>query len=58
VLDAPAIEAAQPVAVSDILLRTPALRSRATAAGEATSLRIRGADTGQTVVVVDGMRMA
>ncbi|EGD59968.1 TonB-dependent receptor [Novosphingobium nitrogenifigens DSM 19370] len=59
VLDAPAIEAAQPVAVSDILLRTPGITlARNGGYGEATSLRIRGADTGQTVVVVDGMRMA
>lgn len=59
VLDDAAIAAAQPVAVTDILLRTPGISlSRNGGYGAATSLRIRGADAGQTVMVIDGMRLS
>jgi vitamin B12 transporter len=59
VLDEQAIVKAQPIAVSDILLRTPGISlSRNGGYGTATSLRIRGADAGQTVMVIDGMRLA
>ncbi len=59
VLDEKAIVEAQPIAVSDILLRTPGISlSRNGGYGTATSLRIRGADAGQTVMVIDGMRLA
>jgi len=59
VLDERAIVQAQPIAVSDILLRTPGISlSRNGGYGTATSLRIRGADAGQTVMVIDGMRLA
>jgi vitamin B12 transporter len=59
VLDEKAIVDAQPIAVSDILLRTPGISlSRNGGYGTATSLRIRGADAGQTVMVIDGMRLA
>ena len=59
VLDAAAIAAAQPVAVTDILTRTPGISlARNGGYGEVTSLRIRGAAPGQTVLVIDGMRMA
>jgi vitamin B12 transporter len=59
VLDEKAIVDAQPIAVSDILLRTPGISlSRTGGYGTATSLRIRGADAGQTVMVIDGMRLA
>ncbi|WP_236554884.1 TonB-dependent receptor [Novosphingobium sp. 9U] len=59
VLDEQAIVHAQPIAVSDILLRTPGISlSRNGGYGTATSLRIRGADAGQTVMVIDGMRLA
>ena len=59
ILDEKAIIDAQPVAVSDILLRTPGISlSRNGGYGTATSLRIRGADAGQTVMVIDGMRLA
>lgn len=59
VLDQAAIERNQPLAVSDILLRTPGISlSRNGGYGTATSLRIRGADSGQSVLVIDGMRLA
>jgi vitamin B12 transporter len=59
VLDQAAIERAQPIAVSDILLRTPGISlTRNGGYGTATSLRIRGADSGQSVLVIDGMRLA
>lgn len=59
VLDEKAIGEAQPIAVTDILLRTPGVSlSRNGGYGAATSLRIRGADAGQTVMVIDGMRLA
>lgn len=59
VLDAPTIIALQPIALTDALLRTPGINlSRNGGYGTATSLRIRGADAGQTVMVIDGMRLA
>jgi vitamin B12 transporter len=59
VLDAEQLAKAQPIAVSDILLRTPGVSmSRNGGYGGATSLRIRGADAGETVMVIDGMRLS
>ncbi|WP_339824149.1 TonB-dependent receptor [uncultured Parasphingorhabdus sp.] len=59
VLDQADIEREQPIAISDILLRTPAISvTRNGGYGTATSLRIRGADSGQSVLVLDGMRLA
>lgn len=59
VLDEAQIVAAQPVALTDLLVRTPGISlSRNGGYGTATSLRIRGADAGQTVFVIDGMRIA
>ena len=59
VLDQVAIEREQPVAISDILLRTPSISlTRNGGYGTSTSLRIRGADSGQNVLVIDGMRLA
>ncbi|MEW9856355.1 TonB-dependent receptor plug domain-containing protein [Novosphingobium sp. M1R2S20] len=59
VLDEEAVIEAQPITVTDILLRTPGISlSRNGGYGTATSLRIRGADAGQTVMVIDGMRLA
>jgi len=59
VLDEPAIVALQPLAVTDALLRTPGISlSRNGGYGTATSLRIRGADAGQSVMVIDGMRLS
>src|SRR5438094_3282398 len=59
VLDRKTIEQEQPVAVSDILIRTPSISiSRNGGYGTLTSIRIRGADPAQTVLVIDGMRLA
>jgi vitamin B12 transporter len=59
VLDEPAIAALQPVAVTDALLRTPGISlSRNGGYGTTTSLRVRGADAGQSVMVIDGMRLS
>lgn len=59
VLDQAAIERDQPLAISDIVLRTPGISlSRNGGYGTDTSLRIRGANSGQSVLVIDGMRLA
>ncbi|GAO53658.1 TonB-dependent siderophore receptor [Novosphingobium sp. MD-1] len=59
VLDEAAIRQAQPLAVTDLLVRTPGISlSRNGGYGAATSLRIRGADAGQSVMVIDGMRLS
>nr|WP_314463956.1 TonB-dependent receptor [uncultured Novosphingobium sp.] len=59
VLDEAQIVAAQPIALTDVLLRTPGISmSRNGGYGTTTSLRIRGADAGQTVMVIDGMRLS
>ncbi|WP_225205615.1 TonB-dependent receptor plug domain-containing protein [Novosphingobium huizhouense] len=59
VLDEAAIRAQQPIALTDLLLRTPGISlSRNGGYGTATSLRIRGADAAQTVMVIDGVRIA
>lgn len=59
VLDKEAIEQEQPIAISDVLVRTPGISlSRNGGYGTSTSLRIRGAHSGQTVFVIDGMRLA
>lgn len=59
VLDEAEIVAAQPIALTDVLLRTPGISlSRNGGYGTTTSLRIRGADAGQSVMVVDGMRLS
>lgn len=59
VLDEAAIVASQPIAITDALLRTPGVSlSRNGGYGTTTSLRIRGADAGQTVMVIDGMRLS
>jgi vitamin B12 transporter len=59
VLDTAALEAAQPMALSDVLDRTPGISMARTGGyGQVTSLRIRGADPAETVMVIDGMRVA
>lgn len=59
VLDDAAIRAQQPIALTDLLLRTPGVSlTRNGGFGTATSLRIRGADSSQTVMVIDGVRIA
>lgn len=59
VLDMAAIQQAQPVALTDVLQRTPGITvNRNGGYGQTTGLSIRGAGTGQTVVVIDGMRVS
>lgn len=59
VLDEAAIVENQPIALTDLLLRTPGISlSRNGGYGTATSMRIRGADGGQAVMVLDGMRLS
>ena len=58
VLDKPAIDRAGDLAIGDLLLRTPGVTlSRNGGYGTATSLRIRGAESDQTVVVIDGVKL-
>ncbi len=58
VLDKVAIDRAQDIGIADLLLRTPGVTlSRTGGYGSATSLRIRGAETDHTVVVIDGVRL-
>lgn len=59
VLDEAAIRAHQPIALIDLLVRTPGISLVRTGGfGSATSLRIRGADPSQTVMVIDGVRIS
>lgn len=59
ILDAEDIEREQPISIDDVLVRTPGISlTRNGGYGTATSLRIRGADSGHTVLVIDGMRLA
>jgi vitamin B12 transporter len=58
VLDKAAIDRSQDMGVTEILLRTPGVSiSRNGGYGTATSLRIRGAESDQTVVVIDGVKL-
>src|SRR4051812_14080429 len=58
VLDKAAIDRNQDIGVADLLLRTPGVSlSRNGGYGTNTSLRIRGAETDQTVVVLDGVKL-
>lgn len=58
VLDEAAIRSSQSVVVSDLLTQTAGVASsRNGGIGGVTSLRIRGAETDQTVVVVDGVKL-
>lgn len=58
VLDKSAIDRAQDIGVTELLLRTPGVSmSRNGGYGTATSLRIRGAEADQTVVVIDGVKL-
>ncbi len=58
VLDKAAIDRNQDLTVADLLLRTPGVSlSRNGGYGTNTSLRIRGAETDQTVVVIDGVKL-
>ncbi|KPL68380.1 hypothetical protein SZ64_09760 [Erythrobacter sp. SG61-1L] len=58
VLDIKAIEASQAVGVTELLSQTPGVQfSRNGGPGKSTSLYVRGAETGQTVVLFDGVRL-
>lgn len=58
VLDKAAIDRTQDIGLSEMLLRTPGVSlSRNGGYGAATALRIRGAETDQTVVVIDGVKI-
>ena len=58
VLDKAAIDRSQDIGVTELLLRTPGISvSRTGGYGTATSFRIRGAETDQTVVVIDGVKL-
>ncbi|MGH6633187.1 MAG: TonB-dependent receptor plug domain-containing protein, partial [Sphingopyxis sp.] len=58
VLDKEAIDRAQDIGVTELLLRTPGISiSRNGGYGTSTSLRIRGAESEHTVVVIDGVKL-
>ncbi|KRB41972.1 TonB-dependent siderophore receptor [Phenylobacterium sp. Root700] len=58
VVSGEAIKAAQSVDVSTLLAQTPGVSfSRNGGVGGSTSLRIRGAESDQTVVVIDGVKL-
>ncbi|MDK2760086.1 MAG: TonB-dependent receptor [Sphingopyxis sp.] len=58
VLDKAAIDRAQDIGVTELLLRTPGISiSRNGGYGTSTSLRIRGAESDQSVVVIDGVKL-
>ncbi|MGH8186552.1 MAG: TonB-dependent receptor, partial [Steroidobacteraceae bacterium] len=58
VLDAEEIRASQKLVASDLLARTPGVTfSRNGGVGGTTALRIRGAETDQTVVLLDGVKL-
>jgi len=58
VLDKAAIDRSQDIGATEILLRTPGISiSRNGGYGTSTSLRIRGAESDQTVVVIDGVKL-
>lgn len=58
VLDKAAIDRAGDLSVADLLLRTPGVSlSRNGGYGTNTSLRLRGAEADQTVVVIDGVKL-
>jgi vitamin B12 transporter len=58
VLDSKAIQISQAVVVADLLAQTPGVAvTRNGGVGGATSLRIRGAETDQTMVVIDGVKL-
>nr|WP_246350763.1 TonB-dependent receptor [Sphingobium boeckii] len=58
VLDKPAIDASQAIIISDVLVRaTGVTLTRNGGYGTATGVRIRGAESDQTVVVIDGVKL-
>ena len=58
VIDAATLQLRQTVAVADVLAQTPGVNVvRNGGPGQTTTVHIRGAETEQTVVVVDGIRV-
>lgn len=58
VIDAATLKARQVVVISDLLAQTPGVTvSRTGGVGSATSVRLRGAETDQTAVVIDGVKL-
>jgi vitamin B12 transporter len=58
VLSSEVIKSSQTVVISDLLGQTPGVNvTRNGGVGGATSLRIRGAETDQTVVLIDGVKL-
>lgn len=58
VIDAATLKKTQAVVVSDLLSRTPGVSvTRNGGVGGSTQLRIRGAETDQTVVLIDGVKL-
>ncbi|MDG2531424.1 TonB-dependent receptor plug domain-containing protein [Caulobacter endophyticus] len=58
VIDAETLKRTQAVVVSDLLSRTPGVTvTRNGGVGGTTQLRIRGAETDQTVVLIDGVKL-
>jgi len=58
VISKEAIESSQAVVVSDLLTQTPGVSfSRNGGVGGATAIRIRGAETDQTTVLIDGVKL-
>jgi len=58
VLDKAALDASQQFTVSDLITRTPGVTaSRTGGFGTTTGVRIRGAESDQTVVVIDGVKL-
>ncbi|MFT4253679.1 MAG: TonB-dependent receptor [Caulobacter sp.] len=58
VIDAAQLRSAQAVIISDVLARTPGVTvTRNGGVGTSTQLRIRGAETDQTVVLIDGVKL-
>jgi len=58
VIDAQTIETRQSVSVTDLLATTPGVRfNRADAVGGVTGISLRGAETTQTLVLIDGVKV-
>jgi vitamin B12 transporter len=58
VIDAEQVRASQKLTVSDLLAATPGITvTRNGGLGGSTQLRIRGAESDQTVVLIDGVKL-
>ena len=58
IIDAGAIEQSQARSLADLLVRIPSIRVNANGSlGSVTSVSLRGAETGQTLVLLDGVRI-